>query len=238
MEYRKSEGVALKNFAAVIGTLTAPSGDQSAAARLEQTRNSISEKYQQVERVDKNPRSGPITDKFDHVPQPGRPWEVCTRVVVWERVWTITGNVKDGWSDTDQLITHSDQYQNCVDIDAPRPSPGGPGGPGGPDDPRHRWLEAGAQPEAGEFDDVSFAEYEQTHERFELYRLAASGPSLTASGPSNLLASTHSNTELLNELSTQIRDLENQAAILEEIVKALTAILDAIAARQRDLPRL
>ena len=77
----------------------------------------------------------------------------------------------------------------------------------------------------GEFDKEDEAINAQFSTMIEGYR-----PSLRQ------IASTHGYTDQLNQLSTEIRDLDVQEKSFDAILRALRATVEAVNARQRDLP--
>ena len=213
MEYRISEAKALKSFAGQLVVFTAPTGADSVRARLAEVRKAIDEKTKAVDAISKNPSSGKQTENTPVA----RGVLLCTRVVVWERVWTITGSIKEGWTDTNEVRTYRDEVVDCHPRDEPPPGHGGRGG--------------GPEPAAGEFDPVQSAERDSLLQGIETLRMAL------ISSPS-VLASTHPNTDALNALSAEIRSLTTQATILEAIVQALDKTLENISVRQKELPKV
>jgi hypothetical protein len=131
LEYRKAEATALKNFSDELAVFTAPAGKDSIPFRLVQDALSISAKTNEVDGISKHPSTSNITETFPAT----RGREHCTRTVIYDRVWNITGSIKDGWTDTDQLIVHKDEIGGCEPPDEPPPGHEHGG--------RDRWLTAG-----------------------------------------------------------------------------------------------
>lgn len=215
LEYRKSEATALSNFSREVAVFTADKGDDAVPAQIAQIREAITEKRTLSETINKRPETREKTETFPVT----KGNQNCTRVVVYKWVYTITGSVKDGWNDSSELVTVRDEVVDCQN----REERGG--------GPRDRWLTAGDVPEDGEFDvednptaTVLPTTLEKYHSKLSRER--------------NLLAASHENTLRLNQLSEEIGGLEAQETALEAILSALQATIEAIAVRQRELPRV